>query len=57
MGIMTTMMMAVVMIIAVVTMMVVVIYTYNRKVLFVCLCVTKNDHFAQRNLLEPSGTI
>ena len=22
----------------------------------VCLSVTKNDHFAQRNLLEPSGT-
>ena len=21
-----------------------------------CLSVTKNDHFAQRNLLEPSGT-
>ena len=25
---------------------------YNRKVLFVCLCVTKNDHFAQRSQIE-----
>ena len=32
------------------------LYIIGRFCLSVCLCVTKNDHFAQRNLLEPYGT-
>ena len=32
------------------------LYIIGSFCLFVCLSVTKNDHFAQRNLLEPYGT-